>query len=107
MYFEKGAHLKARALFEAGSIRDYPPAMYMLGRMYWLGIGVKRDVHMARDFFERAASLGHVFSMRNLGVLLIKEGQGALIIRGSALFLKAIFVAVSLMIKDPYSDKLR
>lgn len=75
--------------------RDYPPdyaqamlwlehaanlghadAMFTLGKMYYKGLGVKRDNAQALAWFERAAQKGHPASMFLLGDMLGRRLTG-------------------------------
>ena len=108
IYLEENNYVKAREAFESGSAKNYAPSMHMLARMYLLGTGVTRDISRAKDLLEQAVSLGHVFSKRNLGVLLLKGCFGpSKIPRGILLIASAIKEAVYLGLHDPTSDRLR
>lgn len=61
----------------AGAIQDWlplasendPNALFNLGQVYRLGRGVEKDMAAARNYYERAARLGHVSAQGNLGTL--------------------------------------
>jgi TPR repeat protein len=44
-----------------------PVAQANLGRMYWFGIGVKKDFKVAKHYFELAANQGHAGAQNFLG----------------------------------------
>ncbi|MEO0410933.1 MAG: SPOR domain-containing protein [Pseudomonadota bacterium] len=46
-----------------------PNALFNLGQVYRLGRGVGKDMDAARNYYERAARLGHVSAQGNLGTL--------------------------------------
>lgn len=50
---------------------DYPENMASLGYLYALGIGVPKDYHIAKKWFEKAALKGQQVAMFNLGLLYI------------------------------------
>lgn len=61
----------------SGAIQDWlplasendPNALFNLGQVYRLGRGVDKDMSAARNYYERAARLGHVSAQGNLGTL--------------------------------------
>ncbi|MEM9879698.1 MAG: SPOR domain-containing protein [Pseudomonadota bacterium] len=61
----------------SGAIQDWVPlaaqndpnALFNLGQVYRLGRGVEPDMAQAKDFYERAARLGHISAQGNLGTL--------------------------------------
>lgn len=61
----------------SGAIQDWlplasendPNALFNLGQIYRLGRGVDKDMPTARNYYERAARLGHVSAQGNLGTL--------------------------------------
>jgi TPR repeat protein len=57
------------------SEKDDPEAQYMLGRMYFDGDGVAKDVDKARDLFEVSAEQGHPGGQTGIG-FLYSAGQG-------------------------------
>jgi TPR repeat protein len=59
---ELNQHSRALEAFALGAAGQHLPSIYMLGRMYLHGIGVEKDVHIARKYFEEASNLGHVFA---------------------------------------------
>lgn len=70
------------AASDAGHVR----ASYLLGRLYQLGSGVKRDLAKAVSLYEAAAKRGDPYSQYALGRALIDgRGVGADIDRGLAL----------------------
>ena len=50
--------------------------MYQLGRMYRHGLGVSRDLDVARNYNEQAAQEGHLFARRDLARELLKGRRG-------------------------------
>lgn len=70
----------------AGAIQDWlplasendPNALFNLGQVYRLGRGVSKDMPTARNYYERAARLGHVSAQGNLGTLYFFAEDGAL-----------------------------
>lgn len=50
-------------------------AQFNLGQAYKLGKGVPADLTAARDWFRKAADLGHVGAQANLGLILFQQDQ--------------------------------
>jgi TPR repeat protein len=99
---------QARETFSLGAGKEYPPSMNMLAMMQIRGQGGPVDLNGARDLLEAAVARGHVFSKRNLGVLLMKGRFGMWqIIRGFVLFIGAIKDALVLVPRDRSHERLR
>lgn len=70
----------------SGAIQDWlplasendPNALFNLGQVYRLGRGVPKDMPTARNYYERAARLGHVSAQGNLGTLYFFAEDSAL-----------------------------
>ncbi len=50
-------------------------AMFNLGQAYKLGRALPRDPVLARDWFRKAATKGHLPAQANLGILLFQAGE--------------------------------
>ncbi len=57
------------------SSKEYPPANYLLGRLYARGDGIPRNFKTAYNFFHKAAQHGHLDAYRKLA-LMYKHGDG-------------------------------
>ncbi len=75
-YLMQKDYSKARDIFSIGDAINYSPATYHLGRLYWRGIGVKKQPSEARMLFERASKQGHLLAKRNLAILLMSGRFG-------------------------------
>ncbi len=69
--------------------KGYRPAYYLLGELYWRGIGVETNLEKAKENFGKAAALGNPYAKRHLGNILLKEHGLLSKLRG----LGAIFTA--------------
>ena len=108
LYLEEKDYSRAKEVFMLGASQDYMPSLNMLGIMYRDGEGVEKNIDKAKDFFERASALGHVFSKRNLGALLLSGHFGTFkILRGLYLFIGALRDLVVVGRADSLSDRLR
>lgn len=99
---------KAFEQYERAAATSYGPALYRLGRMYEFGKGVVKSIDKALFYYESAAAQGHVFGIKNLALLLMQGRRGMLArCRGLLLFVKCMYLALSLGWKDHHSVRLR
>lgn len=76
MYYDNGGTIlgqnsyAAVLWYEKASALNNPDALCFLGDKYREGDGVKKSIDKAYDYYMRAAKLGEVDSMYNLGILL-------------------------------------
>lgn len=52
-----------------------PDALFNLGQAYRLGRGVPQDAAKARDYYARAAKLGHLRAADTYGIMLFQDGD--------------------------------
>lgn len=64
--YDAKEYTKAKSIWESLSATD-TDAMVNLGTMYVKGFGVAKDIHRARELFERAASMNHEVASFYLG----------------------------------------
>jgi TPR repeat protein len=76
--------------------KSYSPAMYSLGCIYELGIGVEKDFEEAFQWFKKGARKGHVFAEKEYAVRLLSGKEGLV---GK---LKAIYFFLKICIQIPY-----
>mgnify|MGYP003576990020 CR=1 FL=1 len=72
LYIEQVRYDEAKEAFRFASAAGYAPATYHLGRMYWFGFGVEKDIRRAKTLWEDASANGHVFAERHLATLFIQ-----------------------------------
>jgi uncharacterized protein len=107
-FLEKKDFRGAQEMFSAGTEKVYPPSMHMLALMHLRGQGVPVDLTKARNLLEMAVAQGHVFSKRNLGLLLMKGRFGIRqFFRGILLLLASAKDVLITAARDPLSDRLR
>jgi TPR repeat protein len=53
--------------------QEKPSALFNIGQMYRLGNGVERDLVKAEQYYRRAAELGHIGAMANLGSMMFER----------------------------------
>ena len=102
------AYSEARNAFERGVLADYAPSMHMLALMHLRAQGAPANTVEAKRLLERASAAGHVFSKRNLGLLLLRRQFGlSQKIRGAFLLARGLVEATVLMLTNRLSDRLR
>lgn len=94
--------------YSIGVIKDFPPSIYRLGWLYFMGYGVDRDLTKARELWERASKLGHVRAKRYLGLSMMQGKYGILEIpRGAVMLISLVGEIWRIISRDPQSDLLR
>jgi len=108
MSLDMKQYQKAKESFKAAVALEHPPSMNMLGKMYYTGLGCKKNIQTAKDLYQRSAALGHVFAKRNLAILLMRGKFGlSKILPGVALFLLSLKEGFAVSYSDEFSDRLR
>ena len=108
LYLKTKSNDQAREAFEIGARRGYAPCLFHLGRIYRDGLGVERRFALAREMFERAASLDHLYAKRALGRMLLAGRFGFLgRFKGLRLVLVAAIDACKEIQKNPDSERLK
>jgi TPR repeat protein len=107
LYLYKKEYLKAIEEFSAAVSKNSSPSMYILGRMYFRGEGVDRNISAARNLWENGVTLGHIPSRRHLADLLMTGQFGILqILRGVWLWISGVIQAFFILMNDPGSERL-
>jgi TPR repeat protein len=76
--------------------------------MYYCGQGVNRDIAEAKNYWEKASSLGHLIAKQKLSFLLLAGSAGFLkVFRGLSLWLSLPFEAFLVHLSDPNSVRIR
>ena len=70
-----GNYPGAVAIWQPFANAGDPDAMFNLGQAYKLGRAVAMDKTIARDWYRRAATKGHMPAQANLGILLFQAGD--------------------------------
>ncbi|WP_336741779.1 hypothetical protein [Aureimonas altamirensis] len=73
---ERGATAEGLSWLGQAARRGYAPAQYRLGSLYERGVGVSKDLSLARDWYLVAARAGNVRAMHNLAVIDISGLAG-------------------------------
>lgn len=76
VYVEREKYGIALGYMRQMARKGYPPALYWLGRMYYNGWGVEKDMGRALIFFSLAARYGHFVGMRDRAKLLMRGVNG-------------------------------
>ena len=108
LYLDLKEYQHAEEMFRLGASWNYLPSLYRLGTMFADGAGVSRQPALAREFFERASSRGHVFAKRRLAGLLLRGAGGSVeIFRGLWLFVLGLAEAIVGAVSDPEGQRMR
>ena len=98
---------KALNEFITASKMNYFAADYQIGKMYYYGVGVQKDIEKSYQYFLAAKEQGHMFASRQVAVILMKGHKGFLnIIKGVFLFISTIVNGFAIAIKKPNSERL-
>lgn len=73
--WQKSDYATAVAIWKPLAEKGDPDAAFNLGQAYRLGRGVPIDLAAAQNWFERAATKGHVDAQTTLGLLLFQNGN--------------------------------
>jgi len=107
-YARRGQHDLAFDFYQRAAEKDFTPAWVRLGRMYETGKGITHDLELAYACYEKAALKNHMFGLKHLALLLLKGHRGAIgRMRGTWLFIKALYIAVRIGSVDPESEFVR
>ena len=75
--WQKADYAAAVAIWRPLAQRGDVDAQFNLGQAYRLGRGVPINLALAKSWFERAASKGHLDAQTTLGLLLFQNGDQA------------------------------
>ena len=102
-----GDYQRAIELFRIGARAEFAPSLNNLAIMYFNGQGVKQDKKLARELWERAANMGHIFSIRNLAHRLIAGVYGMSgVPKGMLMLVVAIISVPFIVAADKKSEKI-
>ncbi|SMN10955.1 hypothetical protein SPBRAN_1170 [uncultured Candidatus Thioglobus sp.] len=65
--FKQGDYENAFAIWKIRATENDLEAQNALGTHYLLGLGVKKDLNLAKQWYQKAAELGYPDAQRNLG----------------------------------------
>ena len=106
-YYHLADYSKAFNEFVVASKMNYFPADYHIGRMYYEGIGVEKDIDKSYQYCLAAKKQGHMFASRHVASMLMKGHKGfANRIKGMFLLIETIIKAFFIALKNPDSEKL-
>lgn len=71
---EKGDYPEALVALSVCAAQEFSPSQYWMGVLYYDGIGVKRNIERAVDYFRKSACQGHAPAWHFLGVLFYRGG---------------------------------
>ncbi len=79
-------------------------ANILLGKMHYFGRGVKKDLVIARKYYQKAAVKGNIFALRNIARLDMQRGHR---VRGIWVLAKLYLKAYRMALKDIDDPRLR
>jgi TPR repeat protein len=85
---------KAFTYYEELDESDVPQGLTLLGVMYALGKGTDKDTDKAMELYHRAAKLGHIYGLKNMGLLKIKKGNPLGFFFWASAVLQGIFLGI-------------
>ncbi|HEX3365616.1 hypothetical protein [Phenylobacterium sp.] len=100
--------VEAMNKFRIGVDANYPPSIDSLAGILYNRIRTESSIKEAKSLWWRAASMGHVYAIRNLARLYISGREGVLLIPFGLIVL--IYAGVSFLFNyryDRYSYKMR
>lgn len=87
--------------------QNYPPAFARLGSLFDTGKYVEQNAEKALDYYRSAYRLGHILGRREYSVRLMNGSEGLTgRLRGLWLYLTKLFVVISIVREDPFSEKI-
>ncbi|MES9858994.1 MAG: tetratricopeptide repeat protein [Sedimenticola sp.] len=105
-YMSKQEYETAYSWYKKGAEEEFLPSIYWIARFNRDGYGVKRDEEKAFLMFKLGASLGHLKSLREYSIWLLKGSRGIFGIPiGFFLFVKLVLLSIRQAIKDPLDYK--
>lgn len=108
LYGLEGKYLDEKHWLEKATAQGYLPAIFHLGWMYELGLGVPQDEGKAYAFFEEAAGKGHLFARRKIALRMLKGKCGLLSIpKGLLMLIGVVLAGVKTGWKDMYDERIR
>ncbi len=76
-FYNEGDFDNAILCFTKGAEGGFARSQYELGLLYSNGKGVRRDMNLAKKWYEKAAVQGHISAQCNLGVVYLQLGDYA------------------------------
>lgn len=96
------------AWFQKAANQGDVPGLFRLGYAYFHGIGVENNHTKGVQLIEQAASLGHIFALRELAVIELKGYRGFTgRIHGLITLISSLILGYKVAKRDPYSERLR
>lgn len=106
VYMSDSNYSEALSWYKESASKQYLPSMYWVAKFLYQGISIQKDEEDALKLFHQAANLGHLKSLREYSVILIK-GKNGLLGRPKGIFLFFKFVVLVLVqsVRDPMDQK--
>ncbi|HJU04833.1 MAG TPA: tetratricopeptide repeat protein [Nitrospiraceae bacterium] len=108
LFYQANDWTNAFTWYQRAASRDYLPALWRLAWLYKQGKGVAVDQNKAYSLLERAAKSGHIFSKRDLAIMLLKGRQGFLrILKGIGLLGQCILDSIRILSRSSSDERTR
>ena len=108
LYIRQKNMIRARIFLEKCVEQGFAPALHKLGRIYYNGWGVKRDVKRAMKLWKQGVSMGNILSNVSLGLAYVRfRGGPSKFITGFELIISSIRRYSQVLQADPGSDLLK
>lgn len=108
MFYQANDYTSAFSWYQVAASRGYLPALWRLAWLYRQGKGVAVDQTKAYSLLEQAAKSGHIFSKRDLAVMLLKGQQGfSGIFKGVGLLSECILDAIRILSRSESDERTR
>jgi len=106
--YQSQDYSSAHNWYREAASQGYLPALWRLAWLYRQGKGVPLDNSRAYALFDQAAKAGHVFSKRDLALMLLRGHRGFLeVFRGLALLVRCILDGIQVVWKSDSNEKMK
>lgn len=107
VYVERDEFDKALHYMRIMEEKEYPPALYWLGRMYYNGFGVQKDLAKAFEYFTQAAEHGHFVGTRDRAKLMLKGFKGFFARFLGVYELARLVIVMAVALRKDFDDERR
>ncbi len=107
LYLQEKDYATGLEFLGKAASQNYTPALARLGDLYDRGLaGVKRDREKALQYYQQAATGGHVIAQKRIALRMIRGQLGLLRIpQGFYALAPVLWSAFKLLWRDPYDER--
>jgi len=107
IYYERKEYKKAFQYLEESMEKGYLPAIRWTGAMYYLGLGVEKDLHKAYDILDIASKAGSLSAYSQQSLMLLHGFKGIPgRIKSIPMLVKCFFCTFKEAMRDEHSQRL-